>query len=385
MSSTAPTLADKPPRSLRDRWCAWRDRMTRDPRFQHWAAGFPLTRAIARRRARGLFDLMAGFVYSQVLLACVRLKLLDLLADEPMSADDITARLQLPSDAALRLLDAAVSLGLLERRSRGRYGIGPLGAPMVGHQALASMVEHHATLYRDLTDPVALLRRGAQGSELGQYFPYAGALRPGDLPADQVAAYSALMTASQPLVAGEVLEAYPLQRHRVLLDVGGGEGTFLRAVAHHAPHLQLQLFDLPAVATLARARFAAWGLADRAQAFGGDFFHDALPHGADVISLVRVAFDHPDERVLQLLRNVRRALPDGGVVLLAEPMSDVPGAEAMGDAYFGMYLLAMGRGKPRSAAALSRLLREAGFDTVQTVPTRMPLQAGLLVARCGRA
>jgi demethylspheroidene O-methyltransferase len=199
-----------------------------------------------------------------------------------------------------------------------------------------------------------------------------------------VAEYSVLMSASQPLVAREVLDAYDFGRHRVLLDVGGGEGTFLQAVARQAPSLRLMLFDLPAVADRAQARFAAAGLLDRASAHGGDFFADPLPAGGDIVSLVRVAFDHPDERVLALLRNVRRALSDGGTVLLAEPMAGVPGAEAMGDAYFGFYLLAMGRGKPRTAAELSGLMEQAGFTAVRSLPTRLPLQAGVLVGRCRR-
>lgn len=364
----------------RERWQAWRDRRVRDPRFQRWASGCWLTRGLVRRRARGLFDLMAGFVYSQVLLACVRLNLFEQLADGPLAATTLAARLQLPLAATLRLLDAAVSLDLLERRRGARYGLGPLGAPMVGQGALRAMVEHHTTLYRDLVDPVALLRHGSGDSELGRCFPYAAAHQPGALPQQQVAAYSALMSASQPLVAQEVLDAYPFDRHRVLLDVGGGEGAFVQAVAARAPHLQLQLFDLPAVAELARVRLAEAGLAQPVQTHGGDFFQDVLPTGADLITLVRVAFDHPDERVLALLQRAHAALPPGGVLLLAEPMADVPGAEAIGDAYFGFYLLAMGRGRPRSAAHLTRLLRQAGFDAVQSLPTRLPLQAGLLVA-----
>ncbi len=35
------------------------------------------------------------------------------------------------------------------------------------------------------------------------------------------------MAASQPLVADEILDAYPFARHRCLLDVGGGDGSFL--------------------------------------------------------------------------------------------------------------------------------------------------------------
>ena len=205
---------------------------------------------------------------------------------------------------------------------------------------------------------------------------------PAALSAERVAEYSALMSASQPMVTQEVIAAYRFSRHRVLLDVGAGEGSFVTAVAAQAPDLQLMLFDLPAVAERARAHLQQAGLGDRARTFGGDFFADELPRGADVVSLVRVCFDHPDERVLTLLKAVRRALPGDGTLLLAEPMSEVPGVEAMGDAYFGFYLLAMGRGRPRSAAHLSRLLMQAGFASVRPVATRMPLQTGLLVARC---
>ena len=89
-----------------DRVLAIRDRWLSSPRFQRWAAAFPLTRPTARRRARALFDVCAGFVYSQILFACVRLKLFDLLAEEPQSAAGIAARLSLPLDSTQRLLDA---------------------------------------------------------------------------------------------------------------------------------------------------------------------------------------------------------------------------------------------------------------------------------------
>jgi demethylspheroidene O-methyltransferase len=141
------------------------------------------------------------------------------------------------------------------------------------------------------------------------------------------------------------------------------------------------VFDLPAVADAARARFARAGLAHRAQAFGGDFHRDALPEGADIVSLVRVIYDHDDAPALAILRAARRALPAGGTLLLAEPMAGAAGAEPMGAAYFGMYLMAMGSGRSRSAAELAALLRQAGFERVRPRPTALPLQAGVLVAR----
>jgi demethylspheroidene O-methyltransferase len=375
-----PETAPRVTRSLRELWRGWRDRLLADPRFHRWAAAFPLTRPIARHRARTLFDLCAGFVYSQILQACVQLRLFEILAEGPQSLAVLSERLQLPPEAAERLLRAAAALRLVETRGGAVYGLGELGAALVGNPGIAAMVRHHAALYRDLADPVALLRASQAGTELGRYWHYAGAESPAAASAEDVAAYSALMSASQGFVADEILDAYPVARHRCLMDVGGGEGTFLRAAAARAPDLNLMLFDLPAVCARADARLAAAGLSGRASTHGGDFLRDSLPRGADLVTLVRVIHDHGDDAVLRLLVAIRAALPPGGVLLIAEPMSEAPGAERVGDAYFTFYLMAMGSGRPRTPAAIERLLRQAGFDSVRLLRARMPLLTQVIQA-----
>ncbi|MDE2080761.1 MAG: methyltransferase domain-containing protein [Burkholderiales bacterium] len=390
-SFVAPQPRPAPERApgWRERWWALRDRLLARPGFRRAAARFPLTRPLARRRARELFDLVAGFVYSQVLSACVQLRLFDLLAASPQTGAALAARCGLDEAAMLRLLEAAESLRLVQRRGGGRWGLGELGAPLVANEAIAALVEHHAALYADLRDPLALLRAGrpqaapgtGPGGALARYWPYAAYEAPERLAGAHVAAYSTLMTASQPLVADEILGAYPVARHRCLLDVGGGEGLFLVRAAERAPGLRLMLFDLPAVAERARLRLAQAGLAGRASVHGGDFRSTPLPRGADLITLVRVVHDHDDETALGLLRAAFEALPEGGVLLLAEPMAGTAGAQAMGAAYFGFYLLAMGRGRPRTAQQLEALLRQAGFTQVRPLATALPLQTRVLRAR----
>jgi demethylspheroidene O-methyltransferase len=276
------------------------------------------------------------------------------------------------------LLAAAAALGLMERRGRA-WGLGPLGAAMVGNPEVAAMIKHHGALYADLADPVRLLLQGR--GTLADMWGYAGTGAPSGLEGKDVAAYSELMAASQPLVASEILGAYDVRRHRVLMDVGGGDGKFLVAAAARAPGLQVMLFDLPAVVVRAGARFAQAGIAGRAQAVGGDMMRDRLPHGADLISLVRVVHDHDDAPAMTLLRNAHAALPPGGTLLLAEPMAGVRGAETVGDAYFGMYLLAMGSGRARTPRVLCRMLRDAGFRSARPRRTAAPLQTGLVIAR----
>ncbi len=68
------------------------------------------------------------------------------------------------------------------------------------------------------------------------------------------------MAMSQSLVVDDALAAYDFSRHRVMLDVGGGDGTFLMSVGARHPALRLMLFDLPAVADAARVRFEAAGI-----------------------------------------------------------------------------------------------------------------------------
>jgi demethylspheroidene O-methyltransferase len=353
--------------SWRERWIGWRNARLSDPGFQRWAAKFPLTRPVARRRARALFDIVAGFTYSQVAYAVVEVDLLPFVAESKRSLAEVAAHTGLPFAGAERLLKAAIALDLIEAAGGG-YWLGGAGAAMLGNPGVLEMIAHHRYLYADLADPVALLRGG--GGSLAAYWPYGeGAAGPGD---DRTSAYSALMAASQPMLADQILDAYPLDRHRRLLDIGGGAGVFLRAAGRRQPALGLTLFDLPAVA----ARLADPAIA----AVGGSFVDDPLPAGADVVSLVRVLHDHDNAVVAKLLAKIHARLPPGGTILVAEPMAETPGAAPIGDAYFGMYLLAMGSGRPRSAAVLGTMLYAAGFVGVREHATAIPMLVRVLTA-----
>jgi demethylspheroidene O-methyltransferase len=405
-------------------WPILRDRLLASPRFHRWVLAIPGLRSIARLQSRRLFDLVAGFSYSQVLLSCVELRLFERLAAGPCRTTELQRQLGLNDRSFEVLTRAAVALELLEWRTAPAgeisakpaadastadapqwLGLGMLGAVVAGNKAISAMVMHHKSVYQDLADPVALLRDPSKTTQLREYWAYtresmgeptqsspsspsspsnqssapkaAGAA----LTLQQVSDYSELMAASQPLVAEQVLAAYDFSKHRCLLDMGGGQGAFLSAVAKAHPQLRLMLFDLPAVVQKARSVLADEGLTGRMTFHGGSFFSDPVPTGADLISLVRVLYDHSDERVMTILQSARRALSaQGGWLLLAEPMSGTPGAEAMGDAYFGLYLLAMGKGRARTPQELARLLNQAGFTRIEAVPTRLPLQTGLMRA-----
>ena len=376
-------------------WRDWRNQWVMSPRFQRWAAAFPLTRSIARIEARDMFDVVAGFVYSQVVLACLRLGLLERLRAGAVGEVELQSEIDLPPAALRTLLRAAAALEVLELREPGvainreevdptrRWGLGLRGAALLGNPGVLAMIEHHAVLYADLVDPLAMLAAPRGSTALARYWPYAAAEAPDAVARESTRAYTRLMSASQQLVAGEILDAYDVSGHRCVLDVGGGDGTFLRALAARAPQTNLMLFDLPGVAAEAEAAFATAGLAARTRIVPGDFSRDALPAGADLITFVRVLHDHDDPRVERMLRAAYEALPPGGRLVVAEPLAGTAGAARMGDAYFGVYLWAMGSGRPRTVEELTAMLRNAGFSRIRRRPTRIPLQTSVLVAERG--
>ena len=380
-----PGAAQRRSSPLRDRINARLDQWMTSEALYRWSTSNPLTRWITRRRARQVFDLMAGFVYSQVLLACVRLRLLEAVAERPRTLDDLAQLCKVPASGLQRLLNSALALRLLEMRGDARYGLGALGAPVAGHAGIRAMIEHHAVLYQDLQDPLALLRDQLPEGQMAQYWPYALDAERDTAKhrwqSDKIARYSDLMSASQPFVVDEILSTYPFGKHRCVLDVGGGQGTFLSRLARHAPQLSLKLFDLPQVAALAQASFLRQGLQARTTVSEGSFLRDVLPTGADLVTLIRVAHDHPDADVRQVLKAIFAALPAGGTVLLAEPMAQEPDQTPQGDAYFHFYLLAMGSGRLRTANELMGLMADAGFTQMELLANPMPLQTQILVAR----
>ena len=374
---------DKPPAPelllrLLDRWRRARDRLLTSERFQSAALSFPPARWIARRRARRLFDLCAGFVYSQVLLALVQTGWLRRLAESPCSVSELAAAADLPEDSARRLLSAGCELELIEARGEGRYGLAALGAAAVGNPGVLAMVEHHPMFYRDLEQPVRLLRERGKGAELRSFWSYADGRDPTQLGAAEVAAYSRLMAASNSFVAEEIAASYPLRRHKRVLDLGGGNGQFVAYLAGRFKNLQLVLLDLPGVIEEVQRCQRAGEFPANIELLAGNFNGPLPAHGADLVMLVRVVHDHDDAVVARLLRSVFESLPGGGQVLVAEPMADSREAGRIGAAYFGLYLLAMGQGRSRSAVEIAELLRSAGFVKVRRLATRLEIHAQLL-------
>jgi demethylspheroidene O-methyltransferase len=347
-------------------------RLALSPRFHALAERVPFLRGHARAEGRALFDILSGFVQSQALTALVELRLLHRLAEGPATPAALALYAQMPVERLAVLVQAGAALKLVRHRTN-LWHLTPRGAAFLAVPGLEAMVRHDSVLYRDLSDPAAFFR-GQTNPELAGFWPYVfGELAQSD-PA-LAARYSSLMSDSQGLVAADTLRMVDLKGSSQLMDVGGGTGAFLRAVRAKYPALGLTLFDLPDV--LAGADPAIAGLSLRP----GSFRTDPLPTGADVISLVRVLYDHPDTLVATLLAKVFAALPPGGRLIVSEPMSGGARPDPQTDIYFAVYTMAMRTGRTRSAAEISQALVAAGFSVTPSRAAPRPFITSVIEAR----
>jgi len=360
------------PSDWRCRWRLFRNRLLADKKFQRWAAKTPLVRRIASKKAVELHHLTAGFVYTQTLTAVVQSNLLAVLQGRIESTKSVAAMCGLTPPAAHTLLKAAQALKLTEEVSKGFWMVGELGASVLGNPAVADMVKHHAVLYRDLADPLAILKHRDK-TGLRDYWSYVPG---GSHPDDGHREYSQLMSSSLALISDHILDSYSLNDYERLVDVAGGTGHFARMVAKRYPDIAASVLDLPEVVSEAKNQFPNSDI----RFVATDMFHSPLPQDVELFSLIRVLHDHDDEPVVSLLTRLHGALKPGGHLLIAEPMAGTEGAEPIGDTYFSFYLWAMGSGRPRTAEELKGMCLAAGFNSIREFKTPIPALARLLVA-----
>ncbi|MCR9146516.1 MAG: acetylserotonin O-methyltransferase [Rhodobacteraceae bacterium] len=341
----------------------WFARLIARPDVQNMASALPFGRGMARRDGAEIFEILQGFVASQVLGALIESGILRDLLDGAQGAEALGFAHGVPADRMEQLLRGGAALGLLRRGRDGRYGLARKGAAILGVPGLEGMIAHNREFYADMSDPMALLR-GDGDTRLQHFWPYVFGAG-GNIDPAVAEKYSTLMAESQVLVARDTLAMLPIKGAVTVMDVGGGSGVFLSEVLRRNTRARAVLFDLPQVMPSAETRVRDLGLAERVTLQGGSFREDALPRGADVISLIRVLYDHDDETVTALLRAVYEALPPGGRLIVSEPMAGGARSERAGDLYFAFYTMAMGTGRARSPERIAQMCQDAGFQEMR--------------------
>lgn len=304
-----------------------------------------------------LRSLTFSFRAARAVMAAVHTGVVDAIAGGPRDAEQVAASCGLAPRGARALLEALSALGLVEREGAG-YRAAPVLSGSLGEEADAG--RRHVVLH-DLWH-WGLWTRLEESLRSGQPI--------GDRKGDPFFADPAILVRFFPNLAEAMLETSGRQAlqyaERItlapgarMLDLGGGAGGFVLAVARAHPEAELTLLDLPPVAARAEAAVHAAGQGGRIQVTAADFRSAPLDpdgRGYDRILLARVLMGMEDEAAASLLGRARAALRPGGRVDLLELRR-----EGRVGALLDLDMLLLTGGAVRSRQELAALAARAGL------------------------
>ncbi len=315
-------------------------------------------------------DMIRGYFKSQIVRTLATLSIADWLAKGPASLGDLVEKTGADADGLERLLRAAVTLGFVVY-AEGQYCatarlevLREDHAPVsLKYWAISLAGPGHWGPWGRLPEAVktgAVQSTAALGLSLFEHF----AANP-----QEAADFMRFMQASSESVQAEVLRLVDLSGATCAVDVGGGNGALLCALAQANPHLKGVVYDLPHSRDAGLAFADARGLADRITIESGDFFA-SVPAG-DVYLMKWILHDWDDSACIKILSNCRRAIAGQGRVVLVEyrlgEISD-PGRGALTD----LNMLTLTGGRERTPAQYGQLLDAAGFRLESVKPTVTP-------------
>ena len=169
----------------------------------------------------------------------------------------------------------------------------------------------------------------------------------------------------------QLLGHFDFSRVQHVLDIGGGNGTALCALAARHPHLGGTVFESPTVCELARERIAAAGMSHRINTHPGSSFKDPFPSGADCILFMHFMTIWSEQANIELLRKSYSALPSGGYVVLFDGAQSNDQSGPLRAARWSPYFLVLssGEGMFYTPDEYSNWMKEAGFIGVTQIVT----------------
>jgi hypothetical protein len=308
-----------------------------------------------------LLERSTGMIHTMTLAAMTRYGIADELAAGPLSADEIAARVGTNADATHRTLRWLAGSGVFALRPDGRFennrlskglmrGRRTRGREWTQYFGSLSNLAAWCDFERTLETGKNAFER-VMGESIWAWF---------DRHPDERENFAHAMMGITVAVAPLVADLFPFGESRVICDVGGGTGTLLSELLVRYPHLRGILADGAGVCAKAGELLAGRGVADRVEVAIANFF-ESVPLGADTYVLKSVLHDWSDEQCLTILRNVRRAVPSGGRVLLVEFLVERNDTMGVGPMIDLQMMMVCSEGRERSRSDHERLLRDSGF------------------------
>ncbi len=255
---------------------------------------------------------------SLAMLAGLQLDVFSPLADGPMTAADLAARLGVGAAKLEPLLHALVIAELLDQRDGGRFA----NSPEADRFFVKGRAEYRGSAHELFSDFWAAALQTAETIRTGApqaKHDFA------DMDDDALGAFfrglhNGTLASARNLLASDL----DLRGYRRLLDVGGGTGAVAIALCEELPELTATVLDLPRVANVVTRDFvSAAGLADRIAVVEGDAVRETTAGEYDLVTMRALLQVLGPADAAALVANVAKALAPGGrLVIIGRVLND---------------------------------------------------------------
>jgi len=252
-----------------------------------------------------------GFMAAKHLFVASEIGLFSALGDGPLPLDELAKRTGVPRASVRILADAMAALGFVEREG-DRYRNQPVSQVYLSGQTPADL-RPGLRVFDRVSYPTWMRLEEAIRTRQGVR---------GELSPEQNEIRCRGIEAITAGAAHALAQSYDFAHHRRILDLGGGLGFFLRVLTQHYPELEAALFELPAVAAIARQALAGTPEGERVAVVEGDFFRDPIPPGHDAVLLANVIHLFSPEHNRELLSRIRAGVASGTALLLVDFWTD---------------------------------------------------------------
>jgi O-methyltransferase domain len=338
------------------------------------AAEVAQQQATTTNPAELVFQSALGYIVSACLNVAVKMRVPDLIGEGVIELGALARQAGAQEEALFRVLRVLEMNGIVSRKGQRSYQLTPAGQLLRRDSAgsLAAAIEWisdplHLTLYSELRSSVETGKTTFDAIYGIPFFDWSSQAEN----AEEAEVFNDAMTSISKLCIPAFLEAYSFGSFERIVDVGGGHGAVLRSILKQHAGLSGTLAEMPSLIPAANAAIAHDGLSHRCEAVACNFFQ-SVPAGGDLYFMKHIVHDWADEPAIELLRNIRAAMPANGTLLLAEAVLDDSPAPHLGK-LLDIEMIAFVGGKERTATEFRQLLARAGFVLRRVVPTRSPL------------
>jgi SAM-dependent methyltransferase len=309
-----------------------------------------------------IMDLANAFRASRVLLTAFELDLFTALEGSSKTSDEVSKSIGTSPRATDRLMNALVSLGLLEKKN-GKFSNTPAASKflVVGKPGYMGGLAHTVNLWdtwSTMTEAVktgtSVLRRGTVNERGDKWLE----------------SFITAMHLRAKLQAPAIASMLDLSGVNRILDVGGGSGVFSFAFIDAKAGLKATVFDLSNVTALTNKYIKEEGYSGKVETVSGDYLTDELGTDYNLVFLSAIIHSNSPEENKFLFRKCGSALNSGGQLVVVDFMMDEDRTNPPMGALFALNMLVgTEAGDTYTESEVQSWMEEAGFSDIKRSDT----------------